>query len=796
MRKNLNYDWQFIDDFNPEYLKAKSIAGSRKINLPHSVKEMSLNYFDESDYQGVYTYIKLFRLSISDLQKCVLLTFEGVMSQCEVYINGQKAGEHQGGYTAFTLNITRFVTFDKDNVLLVKVDSNEDKDIPPFGNIIDYLTYGGIYREVYLDVKDQEHFTDVLVSPVDNKDLQIQYKLRRLVDIFKIKYVIKDQEGNSVFTHETDIVQNADSLTCSQPLDNPHLWDLDDPYLYTLESELIIDKQVVDTNITRFGVRQAKFTPDGFYLNGRRVQLRGLNRHQSYPLVGYAMPKSQQRLDALILKEDLHCNIVRSSHYPQSRHFYDCCDEIGLLAFIEIPGWQHLGDSVWQANLLKSTEEMVLQNFNHPSIVIYGSRVDESVDNHDLYTATYQMIRKYDQYRAIGGVRNFAGSELLEDVYTYNDFVHNGTNKGVMNPKKVCKNRVPYLITEHNGHMYPTKSFDNEERRVSQALRHARVINDAMEYPQISGVIGWCFADYNTHKQFGSGDRICYHGVMDSYRNSKYAADIYRSQTSDVPFMKVLSNLAAGDYDQMLFKPLIIAANVDYIYVYKGEELIAKILPDRQHYQYLPHPLFVMNDLIGDQMTKQEGFSSDDGEIIKGLIHQIVSQGFDSLKFTQKAKMLSLLKKYNMKVEDGSRLFATYFQMYGYGDQPDYYRFVGYLKEQPVIEQKVGIAHNFTYRFNISQADLVEEGTYDVMKIDIAKVDQYGNVLFYANDVIKVATVGAIGIIGPTSIALSGGVASFYVKSHGLKSNDCLIKITVNDILIQEIKTNVVLKEG
>ncbi len=130
------------------------------------------------------------------------------------------------------------------------------------------------------------------------------------------------------------------------------------------------------------------FRADSFYLNGKKNFLRGLNRHQSYPYIGYAAPESLQRQDARILKNDLHCNAVRTSHYPQSQYFLDECDRLGLLVFTELPGWQHIGDAAWKDRACAMLREMLLQNRNHPSIILWGVRINESVDDDEFYTRT------------------------------------------------------------------------------------------------------------------------------------------------------------------------------------------------------------------------------------------------------------------------------------------------------------------------------------------------------------------------------------------------------------------------
>src|SRR5699024_3613449 len=137
----------------------------------------------------------------------------------------------------------------------------------------------------------------------------------------------------------------------------------------------------------------------------RRVKLVGLNRHQAYPYVGYAMPQRVQEKDAEILKYELGLNIVRTSHYPQSVHFLRKCDEIGLLVFEEIPGWQHIGDEAWQAESIKNVEEMIKRDYNRPSIVLWGVRINESQDSHDFYVKTNAMAKSLDPIRQTGGVR-------------------------------------------------------------------------------------------------------------------------------------------------------------------------------------------------------------------------------------------------------------------------------------------------------------------------------------------------------------------------------------------------------
>jgi beta-galactosidase len=195
------------------------------------------------------------------------------------------------------------------------------------------------------------------------------------------------------------------------------LWDLKSPKLYRVEVRLLRGTELADNDSRRIGFREARFTPQGFSLNGTVIKLRGLDRHQTFPWVGQAMPGRVQKRDAIILRKNLRCNIVRTSHYPQSRHFLDACDEVGLLVLEEIPGWQHIGDQAWQDISVDNVRRMIRRDWNHPSIILWGVRINESKDNHDFYTRTNAMAHSLDPTRQRGGIRYFQESEFLEDVH-------------------------------------------------------------------------------------------------------------------------------------------------------------------------------------------------------------------------------------------------------------------------------------------------------------------------------------------------------------------------------------------
>ena len=237
---------------------------------------------------------------------------------------------------------------------------------------------------------------------------------------------------------------------------------------------------------------------------------------------------------------------------------------------------------------------MIRRDWNHPSIVLWGVRINESQDNHDFYTRTNALAHELDNSRQTGGVRYLYDSELLEDVMTMNDFGF------PLRPP----NHPLYLNTEFNGHMFPTKRNDNVDRVMEHALRHARVHNQLASDDRYAGGIGWCAFDYNTHANFGSGDKICYHGVTDIFRIPKPAGQFYRSQCDpkEEIVLEPCFNWSQGDQSEGGgIRHAVIVSNCDHLKIYVKDDLKAEVDPDREHYGHLPHPPFVI-DLMGEHL--------------------------------------------------------------------------------------------------------------------------------------------------------------------------------------------------
>lgn len=343
----INNGWRFAEQFDEEMTKLCYADGEmQEVRLPHTCRELPFHYFDEHIYQMVCGYRKVLFIPEKWRGKVLLLTLEGAAHESEVFVNGEKAGEHHCGYTAFTMDISSQVRYGEYNVLAVRLDTGEKGNIPPFGHVVDYMTYGGLYRSVYLEVKNVNHLEDVFLwSEISLRQREAGNRARLYAQVtlagsgaVSLRQYIRKRGEEAYRLLGEQKVRNACAAQLCFAVDGVTLWDIDNPILYEIKTQLLLGEAVVDETVIPFGFRRAVFLRNGFYLNGKRVKLLGLNRHQSYPYVGYAMPKSMQRMDANILKKELGLNAVRTSHYPQSHDFLDCCDELGLLVFTEIPG--------------------------------------------------------------------------------------------------------------------------------------------------------------------------------------------------------------------------------------------------------------------------------------------------------------------------------------------------------------------------------------------------------------------------------------------------------------------------
>ena len=714
---NLNNHWLFKDSFSPEDVQACDSSEYQQINLPHIVKELPYNCFGQTECAMCSTYLKRLRLPEEYRGKRSILEFNGVMAQYQLYVNGQFVQSHKGGYSRSRVEVSSYL-HSGENTILLMVDSHEDKDIPPFGKPIDFLTYGGIYRDVNLILADTAWMEDVLFRYVLEENtvvLKPEIHFDNAGEAFDGEMIVllKGEDGVCAKQYSRTVtIPSGRQILSPEPekMAAPALWDIDHPYLYTVEMRLIKDGVEMDEVEFKTGFRTIACRPEGFYLNGRQVKLVGLNRHQDYPYVGYAMPKRVQQRDAQILYSELHVNTVRTSHYIQSEDFIAECDKLGLLVVSEIPGWGVIGGDEFKRVSHQDIRDMITVQYNHPSIFIWSIRINESDDCDEFYAESNAIAKGLDPDRPTTGVRCITGSKLLEDVYTFNDFIH--FNHLLRNDKEVVlqaqqavtglQYKVPYLVSEFCGHIYPTRPTDGVQRQTQHALIHASVQGKSLERKDAMGAIGWCAFDYHTHGDNGSGDKICYHGVMSAFRTPKYAAHFYRSQVDPKTeiVLEPATLLARGEPDDGMVIPFVVFTNCDYIEVELYGKNIGRFYPSL-NYGGLKHPPVIVDNNPG---TWRDTWLA--GTVI----------GF--IGGTEVAR-------------------RTY--------SPD-----AYLQDLEVRPDDLELHTTVT----------------DATRIVCRFCDQLGNALPLYNGILQIETAGDVAVIGPTTVATVGGSIAFWVQTR------------------------------
>ncbi|WP_282041772.1 glycoside hydrolase family 2 protein [Winogradskyella flava] len=371
---NINDNWAYLENNTEDIGVVLDQSNWENINLPHTWNALDATDLEPGYRRTASWYRKELDVSSIAANQIYQIYFEGVNIVSEVYINGKKVGGHTGGYIGFTIDITESITSGK-NELLVRVDNGYNPEVIP-SQKSDFFIFGGITRDVWLETLPKQHLTNLKITTpnVSNEkaDLRATVKVSVPNSDTKIKAILTDANGAEVKSSLFDVV-NGNSTISFENLKDIKLWDTDNPNLYTLNVQLLENDNVKDEISDRVGFRWFEFKDHGaFYLNGKRLLLRGTHRHEEHAGVGAAMTNDQHRADMELIK-DMGTNFVRLAHYPQDPEVYKACDELGLLVWDELPWCRGgLGNDNWKKNTKHMLKEIIDQNYNHPSIIFWS----------------------------------------------------------------------------------------------------------------------------------------------------------------------------------------------------------------------------------------------------------------------------------------------------------------------------------------------------------------------------------------------------------------------------------------
>lgn len=619
---SINSNWSFSKS-NDEWIN---------INLPHSWNDFDV-MDDESGYlRDVCTYRKELIINEKLKNKVLYLLFEGANQISEVYINGKIAGKHIGGYTAFYVPLEDNVRFGSDNPneIIVKVDNRHNEDVPPLS--ADFTFFGGIYRDVYLVAKNSVYFSvsdfsseGVYITTPEVSDSKANVQIKTIINNVEnyssklnLLTTLYDYEGNIVSQKETPFKTKKNSFVkVDQTLDyieNPVLWSPETPHLYKAVTQ-IVDKNgtILDEQLNSVGFRWFHFDPEkGFFLNGKHYKLIGASRHQDYKLRANALNDDYVSRDLELLKE-MGGNFLRIAHYPQDPSVLEACDRLGILASVEIPLINSITESKeFTDNSLTMLMEMLRQNQNHPSLVIwcYMNEIllrDKFTDNKERNDKYHQNVFKlaellentirredpsrytmhvghgsYNKYREAGLV----DLPMIAGWNIYNGW-YSGTFEGFSNfldrfhhdyPEKVI------AITEFGADSDPRIRSDKPVRfdksTEYSTLFHQYYFKSIMERPFVAGGMIWNLADFNSEQRNETMPHINNKGILTWDRKIKDQYLFYQTQLSEKPMVKILNSLwekreGVSFEDKMYCKqPLFVTSNQTSIeLIHNGESL-------------------------------------------------------------------------------------------------------------------------------------------------------------------------------------------------------------------------------
>lgn len=595
IKTSVNTNWQFYKGDIDGYPQKAANVKWETVNIPHSWNSADVIDDEKGYYRGVGWYVKRLNIPAAWQDKEVSLYFEGASQTAEVYVNGKKAGSHIGGYTYFNIPIKRFLSFSNNavNTVAIKVDNKYDENIPPL--TADFTFFGGIYRDVYLVATNAVHFdTDnnasdgVFVSTpkVSAKEASVNVagafvnqsgKSKNLQIITKIT----DNEGKFIAQKRSKVRAGAEQKVNFQQLiagiNKPDLWSPENPYLYNITSVLVDAStgQQLDEVSNPLGFRWFYFDANkGFFLNGKHYKLMGASRHQDYKDMANALPDAMHVRDVELLK-NMGANFLRVAHYPQDPAVLQACDRLGILTSIETPIVNQITESTAFAQNCKNMQvEMIRQNFNHPSVIIWAYMnevllrmpyTNNEPDKRKTYlqnvanlaqqleditrkedSSRYTMIPNHGAFELYNGagltkIPKIVGWNLYQGWYGGN---LDGFAKYLDEHHRVLPN-TPVIVTEYGAdadprvHSLQPVRFDKSNEYA--VIYHKAYIKAINERPFVMGAAIWNLADFNSETRAESMPHINNKGIATIDRKPKDTYYLYKAGLWQQPYIGIAS---------------------------------------------------------------------------------------------------------------------------------------------------------------------------------------------------------------------------------------------------------------
>ncbi|MFI3264184.1 MAG: glycoside hydrolase family 2 TIM barrel-domain containing protein [Rikenellaceae bacterium] len=605
-----NSGWSFhrIDDTS-EVQDAYSnedfdAATWERVALPHTANIEPLTVNDQ--WQGLCWYRKNFDIKNYSADKIYLFEFDGAMNQTTIWINGAEVKRAQGGYLPIVFDATPYLKAE-GNTMAVRLNNTDNPVTGPKPlAILDFNMYGGIYRNVWLIEKSKTHITNsILADRTASGGIFVSFpKVAKEKSIVKIQTHVANEDSKSKTLRVKYDIYDGESLVVSHEckpqklatyansefvaniaMEQPKLWSPASPNLYRAEVSLYDGEELLDKEETTFGIRVVTFKNNQMYVNGEKTYLRGVNRHQEYPFIGYALSDNAQYRDAKRIK-DAGFDYVRLSHYPQSPAFMKACDELGLFVADAILGWQYYAENDdFKNHAYESARNLIRRDRNHPCVLAWEVSLNETQMPVPFMQVLHNIV--HQEYPG----ENVYSCGWMDDVY---DIYFQARQHRIKYPDHVSDHK-PYMVSEYGDWEYYSNNAGlnqhqhSKEKRLELSSRQfrsngeARLIQQAYNLQEshndnmmthATGDSYWVMYDYNR----GYHDEIEASGIMDIFRLPKFGYDFYASQKS--PEASVVLKIASY-WDENSPIDVRVFSNCDEVKLYLNNKLVASQTPDK-----------------------------------------------------------------------------------------------------------------------------------------------------------------------------------------------------------------------
>lgn len=601
---NLNENWAFTGPSGTQ----------ENVNVPHTWNNIDGQDGGNDYWRGTCTYEKSFETPAHDAQnECVYLVFDGVNATADVSLNGAPVAHHDGGYSTFRADVTEALApAGQKNALVVKVDNSVNDHVYP--QKADFTFYGGIYRDVQLLVASATHFDldhfggpGFAVTPkIDDAATDATVQVQSWVAGPKAKDAqvavrLLDANGEEVAKGEGTNAQIA--------LPNAHRWDgLEDPYLYTAELTLSVAGKAVDQVSCRFGVRSFRVDANqGFFLNGRAYPLRGVCRHQDRRGLGNALTRAEHKEDMELIRE-IGANTLRLAHYQHAQYFYDLCDEAGIVVWAEIPYIsEHMPNG--RENTISQMQELITQNYNHPSIVCWGvsneitistkDKADMLDNHHVLNDLCHQMDpTRFTTLAAYAMCGPFNKTAHITDVVSWNLYLGwyvpgLWLNKAWFGFWRLVHKNRPIGMSEYGCEAMPnlhsSKPRRNDHTEEYQCIYHEYMLKFYESRPYFWATHVWNMFDFAADARDQGGEPGMNHKGLVTFdrQTRKDSFYIYKAYWSKDPFVHICGSRYVERPEKVT--QVKVYTNQDKVTLFaNGAEVATKRVQDHMAVFYVP----------------------------------------------------------------------------------------------------------------------------------------------------------------------------------------------------------------